>query len=98
MSVRITRVEVFGIAMPLVGTFTSGGVSKDKTLCVVVRVTASDGNVGLSSIDPSTRAVSPHTAPELARAIRDQLGPAVTGQDRIQRPRLTRTLSNHIGY
>lgn len=81
MSVRITRVEVFGVAMPLVGTFTSGGVSKDKTQCVVVRVSASDGNIGLSSIDPSTRAVSPHTAPELARAIRDRLGPAVMGHD-----------------
>jgi len=81
MSVRITQVEVFGVAMPLVGTFTSGGVSKDKTLCVVVRVMASDGSVGLSSIDPSTRAVSPHTAPELAQAIRDHLAPAVIGAD-----------------
>lgn len=81
MTAKIGKVEVFGIGMPLAGNFTSGGQSKNVTKCVVVRVTDADGAIGISSIDPSTRAVSPHTAPELVAAIRDKVGPAVIGQD-----------------
>ena len=81
MKSTISQVEVFGVHMPLVGTFTSGGVSKNVTKCVVVRVTASDGAVGISSIDPSGRATSPNTAAELAAAVRDRVGPALIGED-----------------
>jgi muconate cycloisomerase len=81
MTLKIERVEVFGVAMPLVGTFTSAGVSKSATKCVVVRLTASDGTIGISSIDPSSVAKSPHTGPELAAAIRERLAPAIVGQD-----------------
>ena len=81
MTAKIGKVEVFSIGMPLVGTFTSGGKSNSVTHCVVVRITAADGAVGISSIDPSSKAKSPHTAPELAQAIRDRLGPALIGED-----------------
>lgn len=81
MKLQIERVEVFGIAMPLNGTFTSGGISKDATKCVVVRLTASDGTVGISSIEPSAGTKSPGTAPELAVAIRERVAPAILGQD-----------------
>ena len=81
MSLKIDRVEVFGVAMPLSGTFTSAGVSKQATKCVVVRLTASDGTVGISSIEPSAAAKSPGTALELMATIRDRLAPAVVGQD-----------------
>jgi len=81
MAATISLVEVFTIGMPLVGMFTSGGESKDLTKCAVVRVTATDGATGISSIDPSTRAVSPDTAPELAAAIRERVGPALIGED-----------------
>jgi L-alanine-DL-glutamate epimerase-like enolase superfamily enzyme len=81
MAVKIDRVEVFGVSMPLVSSFTSGGVSKSATKCVVVRLTASDGSVGISSIDPSTVAKSPNTGPELAIAMRDRIGPAIIGAD-----------------
>ncbi|MDP1672042.1 MAG: mandelate racemase/muconate lactonizing enzyme family protein [Burkholderiales bacterium] len=81
MTATISKIEVFCIGMPLVGTFTSGGVSKKVTKCVVVRVTDSDGANGISSIDPSSTAKSPHTAPELAVAIRDRIVPALIGQD-----------------
>src|SRR5215213_4330737 len=81
MNVKIERVDVFGVAMPLIGTFTSAGVSKSATKCVVVRVTASDGSTGISSIDPSTSAKSPHTGPELAGAIRERIAPAIAGED-----------------
>ena len=81
MTCKIERVEVFGVQMPLTGTFTSGGVSKNVTKCVAVRLTASDGTIGISSIDPSTTAKSPNTGPELAAAIRDRIAPAIVGQD-----------------
>ncbi|MCG8546078.1 MAG: hypothetical protein MJE12_17915 [Alphaproteobacteria bacterium] len=81
MTATINKVEVFDVGMPLVGTFTSGGVSKSVTKCVVVRVTAADGAVGISSIDPSARAASPNTAAELAAAVRDRIGPALIGED-----------------
>jgi muconate cycloisomerase len=81
MAMKIDRVEVFGVQMPLSGTFTSGGVSKNVTKCVALRLTASDGTIGISSIDPSSTAKSPHTGPELAAAIRERIAPALIGQD-----------------
>jgi L-alanine-DL-glutamate epimerase-like enolase superfamily enzyme len=83
VSVTIERIDVFGVAMPLVGTFTSGGVSKSVTKCVVVRVVASDGTQGISSIDPSTMARSPNTGPELAAAMRGRIVPALLGHNPV---------------
>jgi L-alanine-DL-glutamate epimerase-like enolase superfamily enzyme len=83
MTATIRQVEIFSIAMPLVGTFTSGGVSKNMTKGVVLRITDSDGVVGISSIDPPTRAVSPNTAPELAVALKKIVGPALIGEDPV---------------
>ena len=81
MKLKIERVEVFGVAMPLIGTFTSGGISKDVTKCVVVRLTASDGTVGISSAEPSAAAKSPGTAAELIVTLRERVAPALVGQD-----------------
>lgn len=81
MNSRIERIEALGIAMPLTGSFTSAGVTKRATRCVVVRVTAADGTTGISSIDPPATAPSPNTAPELVAAIRSRLAPALIGED-----------------
>ena len=81
MKQKIDRVEVFGVDMPLKGTFTSGGISKQATKCVVVRLTASDGTVGISSAEPSAGTKSPGTAPELIATIRDRVAPALVGED-----------------
>jgi L-alanine-DL-glutamate epimerase-like enolase superfamily enzyme len=81
MKLKIERVEVFGVAMPLIGTFKSAGISKQATKCVVVRLTASDGTVGISSIEPSAAAKSPGTAAELLVTLRDRIAPAMVGQD-----------------
>ena len=43
----------------VVGTFTSAGVTKQVTKCVVLRLTAADGTVGITSIEPSAAAKSP---------------------------------------
>ena len=81
MKLQIKRVEVFGVAMPLIGTFTSAGISKDTTKCVVIRLTAADGTVGISSIEPSATAKSPGTAAELMVTLRDKVAPAMIGLD-----------------
>jgi len=77
---KITSVEAFVVAMPLVTVFTSGGKSKNVTKGVVVRVTASDGSIGISSVDPSTRAVFPDRAEDLLTTINDDVRPLVIGQ------------------
>lgn len=81
MTLKIERFEVFGVEMPLIGTFTSGGISKAATKCAVVRLTASDGTIGISSIEPSASVKSPGTAAELIVTLRERVGPAMIGQD-----------------
>ena len=85
MTATIKQVEVFGVKMPLVGSFTSGGKSYDVTKCVVVRITDTDGVTGISSIDPSNKSIAPNTADDIAVTIRNVLGPALIGEnpDRI---------------
>ncbi len=78
---KIERVEVFGVAMPLTAIFTSAGIAKQATQCCVIRLTASDGSVGISSIEPSAAAKSPGTAAELLVTLRERIAPAVLGQD-----------------
>ena len=92
MRARIERVEVFGVEMPLIGTFTSAGISKQATKCVVIRLTASDGTQGISSIEPSAAAKSPGTAPELYATLRDRVAPAMVGQDPTNLHRLIEQL------
>jgi len=88
MKRTIERMEVFGVEMPLTGTFTSAGIAKQATKCVVIRLTASDGTTGISSIEPSANAKSPGTAKELAVALRDRIAPAIVGQDPLNLHRL----------
>jgi L-Ala-D/L-Glu epimerase len=83
MTATISQIDVFNIDMPLVETFTSGGLSKNVTHCVVIRVTDADGVIGISSIDPSSRAVSPNTAQDVSVTIRDRVGPALIGEDPV---------------
>ena len=89
MSRKIERMEVFGVDMPLIGEFTSAGITKQVTKCVVLRLTASDGTVGIASIEPSATAKSPGTAAELAVTLRDRIAPAIIGQDPLNIHRLS---------
>jgi len=92
MKRTIERMEVFGIEMPLTGSFTSAGITKNVTKCVVIRLTASDGAVGISSIEASANAKSPGTAPELAAVLRDRVATAIVGQDPLNVHRLIELL------
>jgi muconate cycloisomerase len=80
-NLKIERVEVFGVAMPLTGTFTSAGVSKQATKGVVLRITASDGTIGITSAEQSSTAKPPNTAADLEVTIRERIAPALIGQD-----------------
>jgi len=88
MKRTIQRMEVSGIEMPLAGSFTSAGITKNITKCVVIRLTASDGAIGISSIEPSANSKSPGTAVELAVALRERVAPAIIGQDPLNVHRL----------
>ena len=92
MNPRIERAEAFGVAMPLAGSFTSAGITKDVTKCVVIRLVAADGTVGISSIEPSAAAKSPGTALELLQTIRSRILPAITGLDALNVNRLIERL------
>src|SRR5262245_30747057 len=91
MNRRIERMEVFGVDMPLVGEFSSAGVTKQVTKCVVLRLTAGDGTVGITSIEPSATAKPPHTAADLAVTLRERIAPAIVGQDPLNVHRLIET-------
>ena len=89
MNRKIERMEVFGVDMPLIGEFTSAGVTKQVTKCAVLRLTAGDGTVGITSIEPSATAKSPHTAADLAVTLRERIAPAIIGQDPLNIHRLS---------
>ncbi|MGO4329931.1 mandelate racemase/muconate lactonizing enzyme family protein [Cupriavidus sp. 2TAF22] len=77
----IRRVEVFGVAVPLVGPgFRNAYVTKTVQKSALVRLTAEDGSIGLGNIDPSP-GYSVETIEQSLLAIRDQLAPLVQGAD-----------------
>jgi L-Ala-D/L-Glu epimerase len=92
MKAKIERVEVFGVGMPLQGTFTSGGIAKEITKCVVIRLTASDGTVGISSAEPSAAAKSPHTAKDVLATLESKVARELVGQDPTNIHKLTEML------
>ena len=50
---KIEKVEVFGVAVPLIGEYKNAYLSKSVQKSVVVRITASGGVTGLGNIDPT---------------------------------------------
>jgi L-alanine-DL-glutamate epimerase-like enolase superfamily enzyme len=77
----IERVEVFGVAVPLVGGgFKNAYVTKTVQKSAVVRVTAAGGAIGLGNIDPSP-GYSTETIEESLAALRGKLAPGVIGAD-----------------
>src|ERR1700761_5971270 len=77
----IAKVEVFGVAVPLVGPgFKNAYITKTTQKSALVRLTAADGSVGLGNIDPSP-GYSVETIEQSLAAIRDKLAPAVQGMD-----------------
>jgi len=77
----ISKVEVFGVAVPLVGPgFNNAYVTKKIQKSAIVRLTAADESVGLGNIDPSP-GYSTETIEESLAALRERLAPAIRGLD-----------------
>ena len=82
MNLRIERVEVFGVAVPLIGEYKNAYRAKTVQKSAIVRVTADDGSVGLGNIDPSP-GYSKETIEDNLRVLESKLAPAVVGLDPI---------------
>ena len=77
----IQRVEIFGVAIPLVGPgFKNAYLTKKAQKSALVRITASDGSIGLGNIDPSP-GYSTETIEQSLDALRNKLGAVVHGHD-----------------
>ena len=81
MKSTISKVEVFGIAMPLVGGgFKNAYVTKTVQKSAVIRITDDDGWVGLGNIDPSP-GYSAESIEDSLKALREVLAPTIIGLD-----------------
>lgn len=80
MNLKIERVEVFGVAMPLVGEYKNAYLSKSVVKSAVVRITASGGAVGYGNIDP-TPGYSKESIDDSLRMLETRLAGLVTGMD-----------------
>jgi len=77
---KIERVEIFGVAVPLIGEYKNAYLSKSVQKSAVVRMTASGGVTGLGNIDPgpgySKESISDHL-----EVLEKKLAPLVIGMD-----------------
>lgn len=80
MDVKIERVELFGIAMPLVGEYKNAYLSKSLVKGAVVRITATGGITGCGSIEP-TPGYSKESVEDSLRVLEGRLAPLVIGMD-----------------
>lgn len=76
---KIERVEVFGVAVPLIGEYKNAYLSKTVQKSAVVRITAG-GIAGLGNIDP-TPGYSKEQTPEHLEVMRGKLAPLLVGMD-----------------
>src|SRR6476659_7823263 len=92
----IARVEIFGVAVPLVGPgFANAYVTKTTQKSALVRLTAADGTVGLGNIDPSP-GYSVETIEQSLAALRDKLAPMVQGRDAGNPHRLVQAMDEAL--
>ena len=77
----ITKVEVFGVAMPLVGGgFKNAYVTKTVQKSAVIRITDNDGRIGLGNIDPSP-GYSAESIEDSLKVLKEVLAPSMIGVD-----------------
>jgi L-alanine-DL-glutamate epimerase-like enolase superfamily enzyme len=81
LEMLVHRVEVFGVAVPLVGPgFRNAYTTKTTQKSALVRLVAQDGSIGLGNIDPSP-GYSLETIEQSLAALRDLLAPLIIGRD-----------------
>ncbi len=76
---KIEKVEVFGVAVPLVGEYKNTYLSKTVQKSAIVRITAG-GLSGLGNIDP-TPGYSKEQTPDHLEVLRSKLAPLLVGMD-----------------
>jgi L-alanine-DL-glutamate epimerase-like enolase superfamily enzyme len=77
---KIERVEVFGVAVPLIGEYKNAYRSKSIQKSALVRITATGGAIGLGNIDPSP-GYSKETIEDSLRVLETKLAPLAFGLD-----------------
>ena len=77
---KIERVEVFGVAVPLVGEYKNAYKSKSIQKSAIVRITATGGAIGLGNIDPSP-GYSMETIEESLGVLETKLAGLIVGMD-----------------
>lgn len=77
---KIERVEVFGVAVPLIGEYKNAYLSKTVQKSAIVRITATGGAVGLGNIDPTPGYSKEQTAEHL-EVLRSKFAPMLIGMD-----------------
>jgi muconate cycloisomerase len=80
MNLKIERVEIFGVAMPLVTEYKNAYLSKSVVKSAVVRITASGGAVGYGNIDP-TPGYSKELVEDSLNMLETRLAGLVMGMD-----------------
>lgn len=77
---KIERVEVFGVEVPLVGEYKNAYKSKSIQRSAIVRITATGGAVGLGNIDPSP-GYSMETIEDSLTMLKTKLAALIVGMD-----------------
>ncbi|NBR27372.1 MAG: hypothetical protein EBT83_03025 [Betaproteobacteria bacterium] len=77
---KIERVEVFGVEVPLVGEYKNAYLAKTVQKSAIVRITSSDGVVGLGNIDPGP-GYSKESIVDHLRVLDSTLKPLLLGMD-----------------
>jgi len=79
-SMKIEKVEVFGVAVPLIGEYKNAYLTKSVQKSVIVRITTSGGVTGLGNIDP-TPGYSKEQTPDHLEVLRGKFAPLLLGMD-----------------
>jgi muconate cycloisomerase len=77
---KIERVEVFGVAVPLIGEYKNAYLTKSVQKSAIVRITATGGATGLGNIDPTPGYSKEQTVDHL-RVLETVLAPRLIGMD-----------------
>jgi L-alanine-DL-glutamate epimerase-like enolase superfamily enzyme len=77
---KIERVEIFGVAVPLVGEYKNAYLAKTVQKSAIVRITTDDGVTGLGNIDPGP-GYSKESIIDHLRVLETTLKPLLIGMD-----------------
>ena len=95
---KIERVEVFGVEVPLVGEYKNAYKSKSIQRSAIVRITATGGAIGLGNIDPSP-GYSMETIEASLTMLQTKLAGLVVGMDPTNVHRILHKIESAVeGY